>query len=100
MNVIREKEILKVSILLAILFPDIIDYRYSNNNNIGNKEVTKRNSKPNELLSCTIDQIGKDLLEIKVIGGEHAILNFNRSPISNNIDDIIDISKQLSRFVR
>ena len=29
---------------------------------------------------------------------DHVILNFNRSPISNNIDSIIDVSKQLSGF--
>jgi hypothetical protein len=37
---------------------------------------------------------------IKGIGVDHVILNFNRSPISNNINNIIDVSKQLSRFVR
>jgi hypothetical protein len=41
-----------------------------------------------------------DLQEIKEIGVDHAILNFNRSPISNKIDNIIDISKQLSGFIR
>jgi hypothetical protein len=51
-------------------------------------------------LSGSIDQIGKDLQDIKEIGVDHAILNFNRSSISNNIDNIIDISKQLSGFIR
>ena len=53
-----------------------------------------------QLFSGTIDQIGKDLQEIKEIGVDHVILNFNRSPISDNIDNIIDVSKQLSGFVR
>jgi hypothetical protein len=47
-----------------------------------------------------IDQIGKDLQEIKKIGVDHAILNFNRSSISNNIDNIIDTLKQLSKLIR
>jgi hypothetical protein len=50
-------------------------------------------------LSGSLDQIGKDLREIKEMGVDHAILNFNPSPISNNIDIIIDISKQLSGFI-
>ena len=57
-------------------------------------------SKQRQLLSGTIDQIGKDLQEIKEIGVDHVILNFNRSPISNNIDNTIDVSKQLSGFIK
>ena len=53
-----------------------------------------------QLLSGNIDQIGKDLQEINKIGVDHAILNFNRSSISNNIGNIIDVSKQLSDFIR
>jgi len=48
----------------------------------------------------SIDRIGKDLQEIKKVGVDHAILNFNRSPISNNIDNIIEVSKQLSGFIK
>jgi hypothetical protein len=40
------------------------------------------------------------LHEIKKVGVDHAILNFNRSPISNNIDNIIEVSKQLSGFIK
>jgi hypothetical protein len=51
-------------------------------------------------LSGSIDEVRKDLQEIKKIGVDHAILNFNRSSLSSNIDKIIDISKQLSGFMR
>ena len=87
--------------IAAILYPDVIEYR-NNNNNTDNKESKEKRlkSKQRQLLSGTIDQIGKDLQKIKETGVDHVILNFNRSPISNNIDDIIDISKQLSGFVR
>jgi probable F420-dependent oxidoreductase len=88
--------------IAAILYTDVIEYR--NNNNTDNKEINqkefKSKSKQRQLLSGTIDQIGKDLLEIIEVGVDHLILNFNRSPISNNIDDIIDVSRQLSGFVR
>ena len=90
--------------IAAILYPDIIEYRDNSNNNTDNKESNekglKSKSKQRQLLSGTIDQVGNDLQEIKEIGVDHLILNFNRSPISNNIDNIIGVSKQLSDFVR
>ena len=93
--------LLKMFILLPILYPDIIECR-NNNNNTDNKESNEKGlkSKQRQLLSGTIDQIGKDLQEIKETGVDHVILNFSRSPISNNIGNIIDISKQLSNFAR
>jgi len=51
-------------------------------------------------LSGSIDQLGKDLQEAKKTGIDHAILNYNRSMISDNIGKIIEVSKQLSRFIR
>jgi hypothetical protein len=43
--------------------------------------------------------IGKDLQDIKEIGVDHAILNFNRPLIRYNIDNIIDVSKRLCHFI-
>jgi probable F420-dependent oxidoreductase len=91
--------------IAAILYPDIIEYKYSNNNKNtdikqSNEKELKSKQRRRQLLSGSIDQIGKDLQEIKGIGVDHAILNFNRSPISNNIDNIIGVAKQLSGFVR
>jgi hypothetical protein len=61
----------------------------------------EKEPKHRQLLSGSIDQIGKDLYEIKKIGVDHAIFNSNRSSISSNVDDnIIDVSKQLSGFIR
>jgi hypothetical protein len=50
-------------------------------------------------LSGSIDQVGEDLQEIKKAGIDHVILNYNRSAISHNIGKIIEVSKQLSRFI-
>jgi probable F420-dependent oxidoreductase len=90
--------------IAAILYPDVIEHTYSNNNTTNNKESNEKRlqskQRQRQLLSGTIDQIGKDLQEIKGIGVNHAILNFNRSPISNNIDNIVYAAKQLSGFVR
>ncbi|MFL6363552.1 MAG: hypothetical protein ACJ709_08980, partial [Nitrososphaeraceae archaeon] len=81
-----------------ILYPNIINSRYNTNNKERDEKESK--SKQRQLLNGSIDQIGKDLQEIKEIGVDHAILNFNRSPISNKIDNIVDVSKQLSGFIR
>ena len=80
----------------AILYPNIIDSSHTDNEK-RNKKGSKRRQ---QLLVGSIDQIGEDLQEIKKVGVDHAILNFNRSSISNNIDDIVDTSKQLSEFIR
>jgi len=96
----KVKRDLKDVHIAAILYPDVKEFRYSNN--IDNKESIGKGfkSKQRQLLSGTIDQVGKDVQKIKDTGVDHVILNFNRSTISNNIDNIIDISKQLSGFVR
>ena len=61
----------------------------------------KKNQKPNKaLLNGSVDEIGKDLQEIKKIGVDHAILNYNRSSLNSNIDNIMDVSKWLSAFIR
>jgi probable F420-dependent oxidoreductase len=89
--------------IAAIVYPDIIEYRNNNNNNNTDNKKSKEEgfkSKQKQLFSGTIDQIGKNLQGIKEIGVDHVILNFNRSPISDNIDSIIDVSKQLSGFLR
>jgi len=52
------------------------------------------------LLSGTIEQLGDDLRQIREIGVDLAILNYNRSSISNKIDSIINISKQLEKLIR
>ena len=75
------------------MYPDIIEYRYNADNKESNEKGVK--SSQRQLFSGTIDQIGKDLQEIKEMRVDHVILNFNRSSIGNNIDNIIDVSKQL-----
>jgi len=80
-------------VIAAILYPDVKQSSYTN------KEKDER-SKERQLLSGSVDEIGKDLQEIKKIGVNHAILNYNRSSISDSIDDIIDVSKNISAFIR
>jgi probable F420-dependent oxidoreductase len=86
--------------IAAILYPDVVDYSHTDNKRKDGNDSKSKHRQQQQLLSGSIDQIGKDLQDIKEIGVDHAILNFNRSSISNNIDNIIDISKQLSGFIR
>jgi probable F420-dependent oxidoreductase len=81
--------------IAAILYPNITD-----SGDINNKQENENQQKSRQLLNGDIDQVGNDLREINEIGVNHAILNYNRSSISNDIDSIIDVSKRLWTFVR
>ena len=82
--------------IAAILYPNVID----------SDDTDKRQGHENQressriLLNGDIDQVGRDLLEIKNIGVGNVIFNYNRSPINNNIDSIIDVSKKLREFIK
>jgi probable F420-dependent oxidoreductase len=81
--------------IAAILYPNISD-----SGDITNKQEKGNQQKSRHLLNGDIDQVGNDLREINDLGVNHAILNYNRSPISNDIDSIIDVSKRLLAFIR
>lgn len=80
--------------IAAILYPNVID---SSN---ADKEREESGKQPKrQLLSGSVDQVGKDLQEVERIGVDHLILNYNRSVISDNTDKIIEVSKELSGFI-
>jgi probable F420-dependent oxidoreductase len=81
--------------IAAILYPNITDSGY-----IDKKYDGKNEQKSSQLLNGEIDEVGNDLREINEIGINHAILNYNRSKISNDIESIIDMSKKLRAFVK
>jgi probable F420-dependent oxidoreductase len=78
--------------IAAILYPRIMD-------SVDKREGVNQR-KTRKLMNGNIDQVGEDLLEINDIGVDQAILNYNRSPISNNIDAMIELTKKLWNFVR
>jgi probable F420-dependent oxidoreductase len=51
-------------------------------------------------LTGTMDEVSGDLKRIKGMGVEHIIFGYNFIPIGRDIDKMIDMTKQLSRFVR
>jgi probable F420-dependent oxidoreductase len=51
-------------------------------------------------LTGTIDQVGNDIQRIKQMGIDHIIFAYNFIPIGRDVDKMIDITKQLSKFAR
>ena len=51
-------------------------------------------------LTGTIDQISNDIKRIKDMGIDHTIMSLNFLPVGKDVDGIIDIAKQLSKFAR
>jgi probable F420-dependent oxidoreductase len=51
-------------------------------------------------MSGTIDQIGKDVKELRDIGIDHVIFGYNFSSIGKDIDKTIEITKQFSKFAK
>ncbi len=50
-------------------------------------------------LTGTIDEIGADIRKIKDLDIDHIIFAYNFSPIGEDIDKMIDFTKQFSKFV-
>ena len=76
--------------VILLTFPNLVD----SNNRITHEEG------PRSPLTGTIDEIGHDVKRIKEIGISHIIFGFNFSPIGADIYNIIEITKQLSKFAR
>ena len=51
-------------------------------------------------LTGTIEQIGADITEIRDMGIDHLVLGFFFSPIYENLDQTIEISKQLFHYAK
>jgi probable F420-dependent oxidoreductase len=77
--------------IAAILYPVIIDS--------ADKRQGVNQGKTRKLMNGSLDQVVDDLLEISDIGVDQVILNYNRSPISNNIGAMVELTKKLWKFV-
>jgi alkanesulfonate monooxygenase SsuD/methylene tetrahydromethanopterin reductase-like flavin-dependent oxidoreductase (luciferase family) len=51
-------------------------------------------------LTGAIDEIGNDIRRIKDIGIDHIIFGYNFLPIGRDVDNMINITKQISKFAR
>jgi probable F420-dependent oxidoreductase len=62
--------------------------------------VNSDNSVDRPTLTGTIDEIGEDIRKIKDLNVDHIIFAYNFSPIGKDIDKMIDLTKQFSKFAR
>jgi alkanesulfonate monooxygenase SsuD/methylene tetrahydromethanopterin reductase-like flavin-dependent oxidoreductase (luciferase family) len=51
-------------------------------------------------LTGAVDEIGNDIKKIKDMGIDHIIFGYNFLPIGRDVDNMINITKQLSKFAR
>jgi probable F420-dependent oxidoreductase len=77
--------------IILLSYPDFKDNTSVNTNNADAVRPT---------LTGTIEQIGEDIKKIKDLGVDHIIFGYNFLPLGKDIDKMIDLTKQLSRFTR
>jgi hypothetical protein len=65
--------------------------------NVENQSLNDRNRFP---LTGTIDEIGRDIQQIKDMGVDHIVFGYNFVPIGRDVDKMISLSKELSKYAR
>jgi alkanesulfonate monooxygenase SsuD/methylene tetrahydromethanopterin reductase-like flavin-dependent oxidoreductase (luciferase family) len=66
-----------------------------------NSFVTSDNNNADRpTLTGTIDEIGMDIKKIKDLGVDHIAFGYNFLPLGKDIDKMIDLTKQFSRFTK
>lgn len=65
-----------------------------------NSFIASGNNTDRPTLTGTIDEIGEDIGKIRDLGVEHIAFGYNFSPLGKDIDKMIDLTKQLSRFAK
>ena len=68
--------------------------------NIVDSKNQSTNDSQRFTLTGTIDQEGSDIQRIKQMGIDHIIFGYNFIPLGRNLDKMLDITKQLSKFAR
>ncbi len=77
--------------IILLAYPDVKD-----NSNI----TSSGNNTERPTLTGTVDEIGKDIKKIKDLGVDHITFGYNFSPLGKDIDKMIDLTKELSRFAK
>jgi hypothetical protein len=75
--------------VILLTYPNIVDSK-SQSTNAGERFP----------LTGTIDQAGSDIQRIMQMGIDHIIFDYNVIPIGRDVDKMVDITKQLSKFAR
>jgi probable F420-dependent oxidoreductase len=64
------------------------------------KNQSPTNDRNRQPLTGTIDEIGRDIRQIKDIGVDHIVFGYNFVPIGRDVDKMISVSKELSKYAR
>jgi hypothetical protein len=75
--------------IILLAYPYIKDNSYTSDNNANRSTLTG-----------TIEEIGTDIKKIKDLGVDHIVFGYNFLPLGKDIDKMINITKQFSRFTR
>ncbi len=75
--------------IILLAYPYLKDNTFNSDNNADRPTLTG-----------TIDEIGDDIRKIKDLDVDHMIFAYNFSPIGKDIDKMIDLTKQFSKFAR
>jgi probable F420-dependent oxidoreductase len=76
--------------IILLAYPDLKE----------NSFIASGNNTDRPTLTGTIDEIGEDIRKIRDLGVDHIAFGYNFSPIGKDIDKMIDLTKQLSRFAK
>ncbi len=76
--------------IILLAYPDLKE----------NSFIASGNNTERPTLTGTIDEIGEDIRKIRDLGVDHIAFGYNFSPLGKDIDKMIDLTKQLSRFAR
>ena len=76
--------------IILLAYPDLKE----------NSFIASGNNTDRPTLTGTIDEIGEDIRKIRDLGVEHIAFGYNFSPLGKDIDKMIDLTKQLSRFAK
>lgn len=78
--------------IILLTYPDVDESSGQNNSD--------NNSNNRFPMTGTMDQIGKDITRLKNLGIDQIIFGYNFSPMGNDVDKMIDTTKQFSKFAR
>ena len=76
--------------IFVLTYPNVIDH----------SSATSSSEQQRLPMAGTTDQIGSDIEHIKKMGVEHIIFGYIFSPIGKNMNNMIEVTKQFTRFCR
>jgi probable F420-dependent oxidoreductase len=76
--------------IILLAYPDLKE----------NSFIASGNNTDRPTLTGTIDEIGEDIRKIRDLGVDHIAFGYNFSPLGKDIDKMIDLTKQISRFAK